>query len=291
MSADQIRYDAQYGRHEHLREILKDRANTCEADDVTLTPLMYAVWNGHVECVKYLVCNDVGVDIRGSKVSALHMVSCKGYTALHLAGLDCPPGVCKEITTILLVAGLEPEETRCHMGKSAEDLAQAEGNTPFLDALYEFRNRKEPGNEKNDKILDELKATLLERYTFIHNPTMMIEKWKANFKVPAFVFEDHRKGELPEGLRIHEHLIAPLIDEGFSLKTGVDALKCIDFAREQALINEDRRAVLLQADPSSGWEPVDMVALAASRVKKSRRGARRVDDKETAGEGDGEEEK
>ena len=81
MSGEQIRYDSQYGLHEHLRDILKTRANTAEADDLTLTPLMYAVWNGHVECVKYLVCNDVGVDVKGNKVSSLHMTTCKGYTA------------------------------------------------------------------------------------------------------------------------------------------------------------------------------------------------------------------
>lgn len=279
MSSEQIRYDAQYGLHEHMRDILKNRANTAEADEVTLTPLMYAVWNGHVECVKYLVCNDVGIDVTGNKVSSLYMTSCKGYTALHLAGLDCPMDRCKEITTILLVAGLEPVTAKCVMGQSAEDLAIQEHNEPFLEALTEFRSRET--NEKIDITLNELKQNLFENYTYIHNPTMMVEKWKANFKVPAYVYADHHVGELPEGMHIHEHLIMPLIQDGYSLKTGVDALNCIDFARQQANINEKRREKLLEADKKSTWEAVDMEAVKAARVKKSRRGARRKADDES----------
>ncbi len=119
---------------------------------------------------------------------------------------------------------------------------------------------------------------------------MLTTKWKADFKVPAFVFADHHVGELPEGMRIHEHLIAPLIDEGYSLKTGVDALKCIDFAKEQANINENRRAKLLEADPNSEWEPVDKDALTAFKLKKVRRGVKRAGvegEGEAGGEGKG----
>ncbi len=163
----------------------------------------------------------------------------------------------------------------CPALQSAEDLAVAEQNTPFLDALSAFRSRLEPGHEGTDATLTALKKTLLDKYTFIHNPTMMVTKWKANFKVPAYVFADHHVGELPEGMRIHEHLIGPLIDEGYSLKTGVDALKCIDFAMEQANINENRRAKLLEADPHSEWEPVDKAALTAFKLKKVRRGVKR----------------
>ena len=48
---------------------------------------MYAVWGGHVECVKYLVSNDFGVSKLGVKRSSLDMITTKGYTALHLAGI------------------------------------------------------------------------------------------------------------------------------------------------------------------------------------------------------------
>ena len=71
MSGEQLRYDATYGLHKHLGDILKTRPNTASADSFGLTPLMYAVWNNHVECVRYLVSNDVGVNAAGSKVSSL----------------------------------------------------------------------------------------------------------------------------------------------------------------------------------------------------------------------------
>jgi ankyrin repeat protein len=55
-------------------------------DEYGITPLMYSVWGGHVECVKYFVSNDFGVAKTGVKRSSLDMVSSKGYSALHLAG-------------------------------------------------------------------------------------------------------------------------------------------------------------------------------------------------------------
>jgi len=50
------------------------------SDEFGLTPLHYAVWNGHVECVKLLVCNTLGVDKDGNRASSLAITSCLGYT-------------------------------------------------------------------------------------------------------------------------------------------------------------------------------------------------------------------
>ena len=74
---------------------------------------------------------------------------------------------------------------------------------------------------------------------------------------------------------IHEHYIKPLIDEGYVLKDGVDALKCIDFAREQANINHERREKLVKADPMSDWVEVNRAEIVKSRQKPRPRGARR----------------
>ena len=41
---------------------------------------MYAAWNGHVECVKYLASNVYGTDKNGIKCSSLNMVTTRGYT-------------------------------------------------------------------------------------------------------------------------------------------------------------------------------------------------------------------
>lgn len=78
MSGDYLRHCAQQGESHQLRSILKNRGNPCSQDEFGLTALMYAVWNGHVECVKYLITNDFGVDKDGIKTTSLNLQSCKG---------------------------------------------------------------------------------------------------------------------------------------------------------------------------------------------------------------------
>lgn len=57
-------------------------------DEFGLTPLHYAVWNGHVECVKLLVCNTLGVDKDGNRASSLSITSCLGFTGDHKYRID-----------------------------------------------------------------------------------------------------------------------------------------------------------------------------------------------------------
>lgn len=266
MSGEQLRHDAQYGHHKALRDLLKNRANTASADQWGLTPLMYAVWNGHIECVKYLVCNSVGIDAQGVKVNALHARSCKGYTALHLAALDAPKWCAKELTRLLLIAGLD-RSSLCNDGHTPEALAAANGNEASLEAFVEFDAR-----ESNSKIsaqhLDIEKA-LRDKYTFIHDPTMNVEetsmtkgRHKAAFPVPEFLYDKQRVGFIPEGMRIHENQIDPLRQEAFGSMTGIPALRALDFSVEQADINRKRREMLLRAGDVDGtWTPVDTAAM------------------------------
>ena len=122
-----------------------------------------------------------------------------------------------------------------------------------------------------------IKQMLLDKYTFIHNPTMNVEKWNANFIVPDFVYDETKRyGELPEGMIIHEQHIAPLVDEGYYSKGGVDALHCIEFAKEQAEANLRRREDLLMTRVEDTWEPVDRDAIIESQKKPKARGARRA---------------
>ena len=90
MSGEALRSFAQNGELESLVNCLRDRPNPCSADEFGITALHYATWNGHAECVKYLASNPMGVDARGVKMSSLDMTTMKGYTALHLAAMDCP---------------------------------------------------------------------------------------------------------------------------------------------------------------------------------------------------------
>jgi len=268
-----LRHDATYNHYNHLRDVLRNRPNTCEADEFGLTALMLAVWNGHVECVKYLVCNDIGVDLRGIRVSALHLKSCKGYTALHLSALDALPAQAKEITCLLLVAGLRTDE-RCNDGFTPEELAVSQHNQGALDAFREFRAAQQ-GDETLKAHFADIKAHLLAKYCFIHNPTMNVEKWEANFPVPDFIYKDgERVGALPEGMTIHEHQIQPLIDEGFERLEGKDAYNCLDFTINQAEVNQMRRMALISASDKT-WEPVDLAAIIEQKKMKKKRGSRR----------------
>lgn len=266
MSGEQLRYDAQYGNHKRLRDVLKDRANTANADEYGLTPLMFAVWNGHVECVKYLICNDVGIDSRGVKVSALHMRSCKGYTALHLAALDSPKWCAKDLTRLLLIAGLD-RTARCNEGYTPEDLAMKNSEPGSLEAFREFDMAESDPTLQAEYAA--IKKTLLEKYTFIHNPTMNVEVWKAKFPVPNFIFDKQHVGALPDGMRIHEHMISPLREIGYTgVKDTIDALNMLDFSVEQADINIVRRAKLLSAGDVDGtWEPADLSQIRADKAR------------------------
>lgn len=82
MSGEDLRIAASKGNANDVRGILKARGNPCSCDEYGLSPLMYAVWNGHVECVKYLVCNYVGVDKDGKRCNALDLQTTRGYSGI-----------------------------------------------------------------------------------------------------------------------------------------------------------------------------------------------------------------
>ena len=126
-----------------------------------------------------------------------------------------------------------------------------EKNIAALAAFKRFAEKDD--DEKVFNQLMKIKQTLLDKYTFIHNPTMNVEKWNANFIVPDFVFDETKRyGELPEGMTIHEQHIAPLVDEGYYSKGGVDALHCIEFAKDQAELNLRRRRLTMTESRMTG---------------------------------------
>ncbi|RYG95588.1 ankyrin repeat protein [archaeon] len=83
MSEAKVRQACIHNRIEELEVLVKARANVCSIDEWGLTALHYAVWNGHVECVKLLVFNSHGVDSKGQKTTCLNMKSCIGLTGTH----------------------------------------------------------------------------------------------------------------------------------------------------------------------------------------------------------------
>ena len=138
MSGEYLRTCATQGNHEEVWRLLQERANACSTDKYGLTALHYAVWNGHVECVKYLVCNSWGVDKNGKRGHALNMVSVLGFSPLHLAAQDCPHWAAKEITELLLMAGVD-SSLRDNGGRVAWDYASLDNNTAVLDAFEIYK--------------------------------------------------------------------------------------------------------------------------------------------------------
>jgi len=80
MSGCELRQAAIDGNFDVVKDFIVKRCNPCSTDEYGLTALHYAVWNGHVECVKLLVCNTLGVDVNGIKRKSIELVSSMGYT-------------------------------------------------------------------------------------------------------------------------------------------------------------------------------------------------------------------
>ncbi len=80
MSGDDLRRAAIIDDQRSLKEFLLNKPNVCSVDEFGLSSLHYAVWNGHVNCVKMLVMNPNGVNREGNRTSCLDLQSCVGYT-------------------------------------------------------------------------------------------------------------------------------------------------------------------------------------------------------------------
>jgi Ankyrin repeats (3 copies) len=249
------------GDHEAVRSILRNRSNPCSVDEYGITPLMCAVWNGHLECAKWLLANDRGIDNEGVKRSSINMQSIKGYTALHLHCQDSLPWA-SDVLVWLLAAGADIN-IRCHTeGMLPEEHAEKANNRGALDILKKFKSLitcngsdGEPAEEELNefrKILESNKNMLAKKYAFQLEVSTGVEPWGASFPVPAFIFEPQRVGNLPHGLKIYEHHIKPLMERGKDMM-GLDSLRCLSFSESQAEINRLRREEILQcSDPN--WQ-------------------------------------
>ena len=82
MDGSELRSISILGNCKRLKEIFPFVPNPCSCDEYSLSALHYAVWNGHVECVKVLVANHRGVDKDGQRTSLLNLQSCMGFTGI-----------------------------------------------------------------------------------------------------------------------------------------------------------------------------------------------------------------
>lgn len=169
---------------------------------------------------------------------------------MHLAALDCPKKKAQEIATLLIVAGANQSALN-EDGKTPHVIATEVNNEGYLAAYEEFKSAR-----KDEAVLAKLSALkddLNKNYCLQKNTKTRgtVEHFDAKFTLPEFLFHDHtRTGNIPDELRIHEHQIRPLTSTGFADMAGMEALHCLSFTTEQALVNKHRRERLLElADP------------------------------------------
>lgn len=167
--------------------------------------------------------------------------------------MDCPTKHVKEIITLLLIAGSD-QSLKSNSGKTAEEIARENNNEEALAGFFEYEEASDK-TEIMSKFQD-IAKDLHENYCYQDPSAYMtdVQPWDAKFHVPSFLFERQRAGLIPQGMKIHEHQIRPLIKEAVDEMAGPDALACLDFTRKQANMNKVRREILIQQSQPT-WTP------------------------------------
>eukprot|EP01041_Mallomonas_annulata_P012732 gene12732-26817_t len=248
MAENFIQEAAISGNHKRLKGYIRDKANPCSADEYGITPLMFAVWNGHIECVKLLLANDLGVNALGQRCSCINMISTRCYTALHLSVLDSPVWSAKESTFLLLCMGADPS-IKDNDNQTPLEIAEYHDKKDLIAIFRKFDNPDEHTKEK----IRLLRKDLLENYKNdsdkLHREP--IAPTQTDFPLPRFIGEKTRVGELPNGMDIHEHHIRPLVVKVDQELYGSKAIYGLQFADEQAAVNRERRSnLLMESDPN-----------------------------------------
>lgn len=208
------------------------------------------------------------------------------FKALHLAVLDAPEKGLSDVLRHLLAVGANQnlqcnkgktafDIAMTNSNETALDIfAEFDSarddhslQSTYLSIVNDLRNK-----DKKVRYNYQEDAKIRQR---------LVEKWDAEFNLPEFLFERERIGFIPTGMKIHEHQIRPLAEGGFELQNiseysneyllqeafknasienkssnnnvsspiksrVVEAIKSVEFAREQAMTNRERRMKLLQ---------------------------------------------
>jgi hypothetical protein len=213
-----------------------------------------------------LVANHLGVDRDGDRVSALGLQSNLGYTALHLAALDCPSWGVREISFLLLLAYAD-YTAECYDGRTAIEIARDEKNQEFIDQYNKFTIEGEVADEVHAEKVGHSRHNLAAKYTY-RMPDIP-KRVRTKFSLPppdtqsanlAPAVVQGSGGQAASGSRAHagmrhtqrmpadtlvpEHELLPLVSHGDGMR-GAQALKCMQFAITQAEKNAGRRIALV----------------------------------------------
>jgi hypothetical protein len=285
MSGDDLRRCCIHNQVDQLREYLSLRANPCSTDEHGLSALHYAVWNGHVECVRLLVMNPHGVTREREKTSCVNLKSSTGYTALHLLALEGPLQTLKDVLFAILLTGGDMTIVD-QEGQTPLQIAKENKNQVFLDAIQEFIQLQRTAKDKLKKLYSDLKANYLlvkkKRFTkengiegeeqVDEEEDEQEESGKLILSPGKFPSSPKQKGsaqnpvldlpnplqqaiqyiekpitiDKPKDLSIHEESIPTLTKFSFVSLQGVDSLKGLTFVRDEALKYVQRREKLVQ---------------------------------------------
>lgn len=151
MSGESLRSAAIIGDLNQLKKLIIGGANPCSVDDDGMTPLHYAAWNGHVQCVEFLVVNNMGT-FAGVKCSCVDIrtKSC-GYTALHICvqgGIET-----EKCCRALILAGANPTITD-DLGDLPFDLAKNLGMDEEVDRI--IQNSLSKGINESENLLQNM---------------------------------------------------------------------------------------------------------------------------------------
>jgi hypothetical protein len=164
---------------------------------------------------------------------------------------------------------------QCNLGKTSLDYAQErdDGGDWILETIKLFEiQRLDRLDEITDKqfvkrVKDSL-AELDKKYAYHYDPLITVSHFKADFPLPDFIFEPQKVGSLPRGMKIHEHQIKPLIRAGEDMTVTMDVLKCLEFSKDQAEVNQIRREKLLQHQNPNWVKPEKPSFVQKKRRKK-----------------------
>ena len=156
MSGTVLRETAAQGDAGYLRELLTGGGNPCSTDENGLTPLHFATWNGHVECVEILVVNDLGYPSAPGKEELAKLRAKEDYE--ERLGLNHAGG--SRVT--------EKREDAPEMIKARRRLEEAReaaeaGSTVIGGVAYAGKRRDADAEEKAEREREEAEALEKER--------------------------------------------------------------------------------------------------------------------------------
>lgn len=282
MSGEELRRCCIYNEVDSLKEYLLLRSNPCSTDEYGLSPLHYAIWNGNIDCAKYLIMNPNGITKEKERKSCINLQSTMGYTPLHLLALECPLHAIRDILFSLLLNGADPK-LKDFNNQNAIQLAKDTKNEIFIESFHEFIQYQKTSKEQLKHYQQQLKKKYrLLTHVMTAGGPVLTSTLSSNNKEEIDDYDQHSKlsfvddndtndgrnspiRELPleiqnmivtadrqtkiikpKELIVHEDLLPKLTQTSFIELNGLESMRSLNFVKQEAIKNLQRREKLVQ---------------------------------------------